>query len=65
MVYSFVNIGAISVVIVVSVLSVMMIDDIWSAIQGIVKQSPNTELGLHSLLHRARLARQCWPSDHR
>ena len=55
MVYSFVNIGAISVVIVVSVLSGMMIDDIWSAIQGIVKQSPTTELGLDKLLHRARL----------
>ena len=69
MVYSFVHIGAISeviVVIVVSVLSAMMIDDIWSALQGIIKQSSSTELGLDKLLHRSvRLARQCGRPDHR
>ena len=28
----------------------MMIDDIWSAVQRIIKQSPSPELGLHKLL---------------
>ena len=65
MVYSFVHIGAISVVIVVSTLSAMMIDDIWSAIQGIIKQSSGTELGFEKLLHSLRLSSQCWTCDHR
>ena len=64
MVYSFVHIGAISVVIVVSTLSAMMIDDIWSAIQGIIKQSSSTELGLDKLLQGGgRLLRPCWSCD--
>ena len=60
MVYSFVHIGAISVVTVVIVLRGMVIDDIRSPIQGIIKQSSSTELGLDKLLQRSvRLARQC------
>ena len=65
MVYSFVNIGAISVVIVVTVLSAMMIDDIWSPIQGIIKQSSSTELGFDKLLHSLSLSRQWRTCDHR